>query len=157
MPSLPYLVGYALLLGLGCTLFAPSSVAGTLLLDPAVRHTNGLPIASSSPLRNSSVDWTCNPDKLGWCGGQYYIPCLDSIRPSRIAADYRRHHGAPCAGPLASSPSIGSPGTADGLEQPGMVPLGSLPNDGLASGMLIPPGRGGGQMPGLSLPPPAPR
>lgn len=108
------------------------------LLDPAIRHTNGMPIASSEPRRNSSVTWTCNPDKIGYCGGCYYRPCCDSLSCRAIAAacrgcyfprgyHYRTYIGSVC-------PPQGSTGGYDGIEPVGMNTLGELPNDILGVG-----------------------
>lgn len=119
--------------------------AGNAWIDPAIRHTNGMPIASSEPRRTSSVNWTCNPDKIGYCGGYYYRPCIDSIRLGRLQAAangcytpagqrYRSYIGTIC--PLGEAA-----GGVEGIEPVGMTPLGQLPNDRAELGA----GPGGGR------------
>ncbi len=110
------------------------------LLDPVIRHTNGMPIATSQPCRTNSVSWTCNPDQLGYCGGRYYWPCVDSMRCYRLRdaahgcytpAEHRRYKAyigcvCPVGQPYAS--------TQAGIEPTGMAELGQIPNDALSLG-----------------------
>lgn len=112
---------------------------GNPLLDPNIRHTNGMPIASSEPRRTSSVAWQCNPDKLGYCGGHYYWPCCDSLRPRRIWAGCQgcytpmelRGYGTYIGSVCPPSDGVAS---MEGIEPAGMSMLGELPNDAAALG-----------------------
>lgn len=114
------------------------SLGGGICLDPAIRHTNGMPIASSEPLRTNSVSWTCNPDNLGYCGGHYYWPCCDSLRPSRLWAAAHgcytpaQHHYRWYAGHFC--PPGEAPSEWQGIESTGMSTLGQLPNAVLVPG-----------------------
>lgn len=110
---------------------------GSLLLDPGIRHTNGMALASTEPLRTNSMSWQCNPDNLGYCGGHYYIPCCDSLRRHRLAdaargcytpREHRRYQWYSGYGGADVS------GAMDGIESAGMSTLGRLPNDMLAPG-----------------------
>lgn len=116
-----------------------SVLAGNVFLDPGIRHTNGMRIASSEPQRAPSVYWSCNPEKIGYCGGNYYRPCIDSMRPTSLMAGYRgcysqmpgRYNPRPCpVGPRCSEELS----SADGLEQPGMTQLGQLRSVGISQG-----------------------
>ncbi len=133
------------LLTLGLALIGASeSTAVSILLDPAVRHTNGMRTATSKPLRASSVNWTCNPDKLGYCGGVYYWPCIDSIRPSKWKqagqgcgspshGTYRSYGCGPTGYPSAELP-------ATSIESAGMTSLGQIPSSplGISIGAPVP-------------------
>lgn len=56
---------------------------GNRLLDPVTTHTNGMPLASSTTLRNHNAYYQCDPGRVGCCGGRYVRPCLDSLlRPN---------------------------------------------------------------------------
>ena len=127
-------IGTTLVLGIG------PAMAGNpcmVLLDPAIRHTNGVPIATSEPLRNGSMSWNCNPDFMGYCGGKYYWPCLESLRFYRVRAATKgcvtpyEHTYEWYAGQVCPPCEVES--TFDGLEAPGFSNLGELPN-----GMLMP-------------------
>ena len=48
-------------------------------IDPVTTYTNGMPLASSTPLRSHNVYYGCDPDRAGCCGGRYNWPCLNSI------------------------------------------------------------------------------
>lgn len=117
---------------------------GNPLLDPGIRHTNGMPIASSEPRRNSSVTWQCNPDHVGQCGCRYYWPCCDSLLPGRVYSacqgcytprqlrGYGTYIGSVCPPPCDAA-------SLDGIEPTGMNLLGQLPNDAAAAGSVIGP------------------
>lgn len=127
---------------------AQQTCHGCCLLDPAIRHTNGMPIASSEPRRNSSVTWTCNPDKLGYCGGKYYWPCCDSVRCRPMIDAYRG-----CYTPVqlrgyktfigTVCPPGSAPSAMDGFEPVGMTTLGSVPNNCMTPGAGMGSGMGG--------------
>ncbi|MGI9456625.1 MAG: hypothetical protein ACR2NU_08690 [Aeoliella sp.] len=122
--------------------------AGNACLHPAIKHTNGMRIASSEPHRASSVEWQCNPDKLGYCGGVYYLPCIDSIRCSNIR---RARHGCyshSCGHYRSSACGVERFEVAgdrfEGVEPAGMAELGQLSNDlvGIGLGVAAPPRAG---------------
>lgn len=121
-------------------LMCPVAAKCPVLLDPAIRHTNGIPIASSEPHRNSSVNWTCNPDKLGYCGGRYYWPCCDSVHLRQLAAAAHGCYTPPCTRYQTHVGSVCPPGQLpagmEGIESVGMTPLGELPNDAMGMGGL---------------------
>ncbi|QDU54738.1 hypothetical protein [Aeoliella mucimassa] len=131
-----------------CLLFGVATHASAgncykVLVDPGTRHTNGIPMATSEPLRGPSVSWNCNPDRLGYCGGRYYVPCVDSLRPSRVWAaahgnltppqhTYNWNANLMC-------PPCDQESSFDGIEPAGFSQLGELPNN-----MMMPGGAGRG-------------
>lgn len=138
----------------------PSAVSvqakvGCVLLEPATRHTNGIPMARSEPRRTTSVTWQCNPENLGYCGCHYYWPCCESLRPRNVwdAAharytprefrSYKSYAGCVCPAGVECS-------GIDGIEPPGMVQLGQVSNT------LVTPGLGGPGVGGPGVPLPSP-
>lgn len=64
--------------------------AQSRLLDPVVTHTNGMPLASTTPLRSHNVNYQCDPDRVGCCGGRYNLPCVNSLlRPDHCCTGSR--------------------------------------------------------------------
>ncbi|MEN1682027.1 MAG: hypothetical protein AAGJ46_20800 [Planctomycetota bacterium] len=53
--------------------------AGNRLLDPVTTYTNGMPLASSTSLRNHNVYYQCDPGHVGCCDGRYNRPCCNSL------------------------------------------------------------------------------
>ncbi|MEM8864595.1 MAG: hypothetical protein AAGF31_03510 [Planctomycetota bacterium] len=49
------------------------------LLDPVTTYTNGMPLASTTPMRSHNVYYRCDPDRVGCCGGRYNRPCINSL------------------------------------------------------------------------------
>jgi hypothetical protein len=150
------IVAVLLLLAASSTTLAQQPCRGCCLLDPAIRHTNGMPIASSEPRRNSSVTWTCNPDKLGYCGGKYYLPCCDSVRCGPMLDAYRGcYTPVQLRGYKTFIGTVCPPGeaamTMDGFEPVGMTTLGAVPNNYMTPGGAPGMGRGlGGESPRVS-------
>ena len=74
MPRLTTALAFAFLL-----LIPVVASAEIRLLDPVTTYTNGMPLASSTPLRSHNVNYRCDPDRSGCCGGRYNFPCLNSL------------------------------------------------------------------------------
>lgn len=65
--------------------------AQSRLLDPVVTHTNGMPLASSTPYRSHIAAYQCDPNRVGCCGGRYNLPCLNSLLdPNNCCTGSRR-------------------------------------------------------------------
>ncbi|MEM6330340.1 MAG: hypothetical protein AAF790_08830 [Planctomycetota bacterium] len=64
--------------------------------DPVTTYTNGMPLASSTPLRSHNAYYQCDPGHTGCCGGRYNRPCLNSLwRPNSCSTGSRpAPHGA---------------------------------------------------------------
>ncbi|MEN0109862.1 MAG: hypothetical protein AAF805_03980 [Planctomycetota bacterium] len=96
------------------------------LLDPVVTHTNGMRLASTTPLRSHHVYWQCDPNHTGYCGGRYYTHCRNSLRGVG-----ERCHGEFCP-PYTDSSGATLNHThhaIDGLENADAASLGTLPSD----------------------------
>lgn len=129
------------------------SARGNAFLEPAIHHTNGMRVASSEAQRCPSVNWSCNPDHLGYCSGYYFRPCLDSLRVNRIAGAregcYSLHNGPYSTSIHQVCPEYEPAGQFDGIEATGATLLGNIPNDMLGPGLG--PGQPGRQ-PGGAIP-----
>lgn len=98
------------------------------LLDPQTTHTNGMPVASSTPCRANSVYWSCDPYRLGMCGGRWNCPCCNSICGypgiGCCQCNHSGYPGAPC-------PPSGACvcGESQGFDSSSGTVLGRIPND----------------------------
>lgn len=90
-------------------------------IDPVTTHTNGMPLASTTPLRSHHAYYQCDPDRVGCCNGRYNLPCINSlICPDTCCTGNR---GAGCA-----EWGLGSEGAAiEGVETVSVQQLGSVP------------------------------
>ncbi len=107
---------------------AIAEVPGTCLFDPVVTYTNGMPLASSTPLRSHKYNYQCDPNRMGWCDGYMHGPWRASnastynliAQKLRGKQGQRRHSNY-------LSPDDGASHALDGLEGPGAQPLGHIP------------------------------
>jgi len=58
---------------------APAGDFASRMLDPVTTYTNGMPLASSTPLRSHNVYYLCDRERVGCCGGRYNLPCVNSL------------------------------------------------------------------------------
>lgn len=95
-----------------------SSAWAPCLLDPVTTYTNGLPLASTDPMRTHNFNYGCDPYRVGCCGGHYLCPCLKgALFPNRCC-------GCQPAPPDACRNRVGA---ADNREPSGVITLGNLP------------------------------
>ena len=74
---------FTTVLAIMCLLCVPLVASGgewgSHLLDPVTTYTNGMPLASSTPLRSHNVYYQCDLERVGCCGGRYNLPCMNSL------------------------------------------------------------------------------
>lgn len=91
--------------------------------DPVVTHTNGMRLASSTPVRSGNVYWRCKPEHTGYCGGRMHGAMKNDLRSlgDRLHCEYRLPAGARPA-PVSS----GTGHAMDGLETADAERLGTI-------------------------------
>lgn len=91
-------------------------------IDPVTTYTNGMPLASSDPLRSHDVYYRCDAQRVGCCGGHYNLPCCNSLCwPNDCSARRAPYHGG-----------WGEPiGGLEHVEPNRYEQLGSIPGPGL--------------------------
>lgn len=99
--------------------------------DPVVTYTNGVRLASSTPLRSHNMYWQCDKEHRGYCNGRVVSPCRDDLVEigSRRNCGYRLPYG-PQPRALGNHSYEGAR-YHDGLDAIEMVDserLGSIPN-----------------------------
>lgn len=93
--------------------------------DPVVTYTNGVRLASSTPLRSHNMYWQCDPERRGYCEGQESGSLLRPFSAGKGACGYRQQLYHPA--PAAVRNDVYSDGLA-GIEQTDGERLGSIPN-----------------------------
>ncbi len=119
-----------MILGFGILLMIPAVVSAQgRCLDPVTTYTNGMPLASSTPLRSHNAYYQCDPNRGGCCGGRYNLPCLNSLLWPNDCCTASRP--APLGAYGGETPLGGLDGVeAVRFQQLGSVPAATLTNPG---------------------------
>lgn len=98
------------------------------MFDPVVTYTNGMPLASSTPLRSHKYNYTCDADRINWCGGYMHGPIRSSnANTVNLLAQKLHDKRGGHRNPNYLGPDDCASHALDGLEGPGAQPLGHIP------------------------------
>ncbi len=97
--------------------------------DPVVTHTNGVRLASSTPLRSHNAYWQCDQEHRGYCNGRVVSPCRDDLVEigSRLGCGYRLPYG-PKPRAVGNSTYVEYDHGFEAIEMVDSERLGSIPN-----------------------------